>query len=96
MTALSPSVRLKELLGRCAFWFWTFLARLGFFRYEGSWNFAPEWWPKAKVRYPTGHISATMAIGNALDYQRIYGGELLPPNAHNKRHADTLTTENET
>lgn len=59
---------------------WLLLARMGWFSYEGSWSHAPDWWPKARVHYPSGHYSAAMAIGNAVEYQMIYGGQVVPPN----------------
>jgi hypothetical protein len=57
------------------------LAKLGFFRYDGIVQQTPAWMPKALVRYPDGYVSRPMAVGNALDYQRLGGGELLPPDS---------------
>jgi hypothetical protein len=59
--------------------FYVLLAKLGFFRYDGLVPHTPAWMPKAVVRYPDGYVSRPMAVGNALDYQRLKGGELLPP-----------------
>lgn len=69
-----------------------FLARLGFFRYEnydafGMRDEASSPWPMARVRYPSyihwGQVvpegySVPMAIGNAVEYAKIFGGEIVP------------------
>lgn len=47
----------------------------GFYRYEGCWSMSNM--PKARVRYSDG-ISSYMAIGNAVDYAKIFGGKVIP------------------
>ncbi len=37
--------------------------------------------PKGKVRYSDGGISVAMPLGNAHGYARMFGGEVVPPNA---------------
>jgi len=35
--------------------------------------------PQAKVMYNDGKISQNMAIGNAVDYAKMFGGEVIMP-----------------
>lgn len=65
------------------FKFWLFLARYGFFFYEGgNWR-APKHYPRARVKYNTGEMSCVMPIGNAVSLANIFGGEVIPANTTN-------------
>lgn len=55
----------------------SFLGRLGFFKYDGV-LFMARGYPMARVRYPEGGTSVPMPIGNAWNYQQIFGGEVVP------------------
>lgn len=59
------------------FAFYRLLARLGLFYYGGLIGFEPPWYPLARVRYGDGKHSAVMAIGNALEYARIFNGTVV-------------------
>lgn len=63
-----------------------FLAKLGFFKYEGAMAFAEHRGvPMARVRYdwdarrnrPAGQ-SVPMAIGNAVEYAAMFNGTVVP------------------
>lgn len=58
------------MLWRIALW----LAERGWFRYEGLIGYEPRWWPRGHVVYPDGSQTYTMALGNAVNYQRLFGG----------------------
>jgi hypothetical protein len=66
------------------FRFWLFLARRGFFTHGGMRGYQPAWWPCACVRYDPNeiignyHYSSNMAIGNAVEYARLFGGTVVP------------------
>ena len=63
------------------FKFYLFLAYLGFFKYEGyrdCGTYIPSVTPRARVLYPDGNYSVPMAIGNAVDYSGIFGGQVVP------------------
>ena len=53
-----------------------FLARIGFFRYEGAYWRIPFLCPCGRVVYPNGSRSVKMALGNAVEYAAIFGGEV--------------------
>jgi len=57
------------------------LAHQGFFKYEGltgSYGYCNL--PQGIVHYPDGSFSISMPIGNALDYSKIFGGEIIQTN----------------
>jgi len=54
----------------------------GCHKYEGMIDRQPKGMPLGYVRYSEGYRSATMAIGNAADYMRMFGGRLV--HAHQK------------
>lgn len=51
----------------------------GFYRYDGLRGHQPPHMPVAYLRYPSGDYSCAMALGNAVDYARMFGGEVLSP-----------------
>lgn len=55
-----------------------FLARLGFFKHDRLGGNSPSWWPRARVHYLDGHFSNPMAIGNVVDYAKVFGGRVVP------------------
>lgn len=76
---------------RLNFQFALFLGRLGFFRYDGAHAFAKSrGWPMARVFYhgvpsswqwppdSTEGYSVPMAIGNAVEYARMFNGTVVP------------------
>lgn len=52
---------------------------LGSFTYHGLFGHQPRWWPHAQVRYRDGKVSVAMALGNAVDYAFLFGGEVIQP-----------------
>ena len=69
--------------GFTRFQFWR-AKKLGSFTYHGLHGFEPRWWPHAQVLYRDGEISRPMALGNAIDYADIFGGEVIQPRKEQK------------
>ena len=59
------------------FAFYRLLARCGLFYYDGLIGFEPSWYPLARVKYGAGKHSFPMAIGNAMEYARIFNGTVV-------------------
>jgi hypothetical protein len=56
------------------------MAKRGYYRYDGLMGFAKKrGFPVARVLYPDGKRSCEMAIGDAVDYQEMFGGEVIQP-----------------
>lgn len=71
--------RAKEAVAELWFSIQCLAACFGVWRYDGAWSCAPESWPKGRVIYPNGSISAPMALGNAVDYAFRSGGRVERP-----------------
>ena len=52
-------------------------AERGWYRYDGLFGFEPEDFPKGYVEYPDGFRSRDMALGNAVDYARIFNDHVV-------------------
>lgn len=47
------------------------------YTHRGLLEYAPDWMPRARVRYPCGGVSIAMPLGNAYEYAEMFGGEVL-------------------
>lgn len=59
--------------------FLCWLARRGWWRYEGLTIYEPRHWPRGRVLYADGQRSVSMPLGNAFDYAEIFGGTVVKP-----------------
>lgn len=58
----------------------TWLAKRGWFRSNHYGTNITYRGPRGQVRYCDGGMSVAMPLGNAHEYARIFGGEVVPPN----------------
>lgn len=63
------------------FKFVKFLGSLGFFTYTGAYGCQSSWYPLARVKYADGDYGMKMPIGNACNYAKIFGGEVVRPDS---------------